>query len=121
MTAVRCHLCAFVPSHATYWSNASTVLDMLEFFRSHFFQEKRTSVVVNRLLEGITSFAGGSNRYRKEPMGPLCLGRPAVGRSSPLPRGFTPPSRCGFVCLEHGTSVFGCQTRYEAYWLALLA
>jgi hypothetical protein len=32
---------------------------MLEFFRSHFFQENWASVVVNILLQGITPFVGG--------------------------------------------------------------
>ena len=80
MAAVSCHLCAcaFVPSYSTCWFNASPVLDMLEFFRSHSFQEKRASRVVNMLLEGITPFVGGGNGSREEPMGPLCLGSPAV-------------------------------------------
>ena len=51
---------------------------MLEFFRSHFFQEKWASVVVNMLLEGITPFTGGWNGYREEAMGPLFAGSPAV-------------------------------------------
>jgi hypothetical protein len=56
MSALSCHLCAFafVPSHSTCWFNASTVLDMLELFRLHFFQEKWASVVVKMLLEGIS-------------------------------------------------------------------
>jgi hypothetical protein len=123
MTAVSRHLgaFAFVPSHSTCWFSTSTVLDILEFFRSHFFQEKWASVVVNRLLENITPFAGGWTGYRKEPMGSLFSRSPGVRHSSPLTRGFTPPSRCGCVCLEHGTSVFSWQTGQEAYWLALLA
>jgi hypothetical protein len=61
MSAVSCHLCAFafVPSHSTCWFSTSTVLDLLEFFRSHFFQENWASVVVNILLQGITPFVGG--------------------------------------------------------------
>jgi hypothetical protein len=116
MSAVSCHLCAFafVPSHSTCWFSASTVLDRLECFRSHFFQEKWASVVVNILLEGITPFAGGGNGYREEPLGPLFLGSPAVRRSSLLTQGFTPPSCFGFVCIEKGTSAFGCWTRQEA-------
>jgi len=51
---------------------------MLEFFRSHSFQEKRASGVVNMLLEGITAFVGGGNGSREEPIGSLCLGSPAV-------------------------------------------
>jgi hypothetical protein len=121
MSAVSCHLCAFVPSHSTCWVNASTVLDMLEFFRSHFFQEQWASVVVRILLEDITPFADGGNGYHEEAMDPLFLGSPAVRRSSLLTRGFTPPSCFGFVWIEKGTSAFGCQTAQEAYWLALLA
>ena len=80
MAAVRCHHCAFafVPSYSTCWFNVSPVLDMLEFFRSHSCQEKWASGVVNMLLEGITPFVGGGNGYCEEPMGPLCLGSPAV-------------------------------------------
>ena len=117
------HLCAFafVPSHSTCWFSTSTVLDRLEFFRSHFFQEKWASVVVNMPLEDITPFAGGWNGYREEAMDPLFSGSPAVRRSSLLTRGFTPPSHCGFVCIEKSTSAFGCQTGQEAYWLVPLA
>jgi hypothetical protein len=86
MTAVSRHLCAFafVPSHSTCWFSISTVLDMLEFFRSHFFQENWASVVVNILLQGITPFAGGWTEYREETIGLLFLGCPAVRRSSLL-------------------------------------
>jgi len=72
MAAVSCHLCAcaFVPSYSTCWFNASPVLDILEFFRPYSFQEKWASGVVNMLLEGITPFACGGNRYREEPRGP---------------------------------------------------
>lgn len=113
MSAVSYPLCAlaFIPSHSTCWFNASPVLGMLEFFRSDCFQEKCASAeVVNMLLEGITPFAGGRHGYREEAMGPLFLGSPAVRRSSLLTRGFTPPSRCSFACLEKGPSAFGCQT-----------
>jgi hypothetical protein len=57
----------------------STVLDMLEFFRSHFFQENWASVVVNILLQGITPFAGGGNKCREEAIGLLFLGSPGSG------------------------------------------
>jgi hypothetical protein len=81
MTAVSRHLgaFAFVPSHSTCWFSTSTVLDMLEFFRSHFFQENWASVVVNILLQGITPFAGGWTGYREEAMGPLFSGSPGSG------------------------------------------
>jgi hypothetical protein len=52
---------------------------MLEFFRSHFFQENWASVVVNILLQGITPFAGGRNGYREEAIGLLVLGSPGSG------------------------------------------
>jgi hypothetical protein len=84
---------------------------MLEFFRSHFFQEKWASVVVHIRLEDITPFAGGGNRRREEAIGLLFLGSPTVRCSALLARGFTPPSCFGFVCIEKGTSAFGCQTR----------
>jgi hypothetical protein len=110
MSAVSCHRCtfAFVPSQATCWFDASPVLDRLECFRSHFLQEKWASGVVHMLLEGITPFAGGGNGCHEEAMDPLFLGGPAVRRSALLTRGFTPPSCFGFVCVEKGTSVFGC-------------
>jgi hypothetical protein len=81
MTVVSRHRCAFafVQSHSTCWFSASTVLDMLEFFRSHFFQENWASVVVNILLQGITPFAGGGNKCREEAIGLLVLGSPGSG------------------------------------------
>jgi len=55
---------------------------MLEFFRSHFFQENWASVVVNILLQGITPFAGGWTGYREEAIGPLFSGSPGSGALS---------------------------------------
>ena len=81
MTALNCRLCAFafVPSHSPCWFSASTVLDMLESFRSYCFQEKWASVVVNMLLEGITPFAGRRNGYHEEPRGPSSWAARASG------------------------------------------
>src|SRR5712692_1421830 len=95
MSALSCHLCAFafVPSHSTCWFNASTVLDMPELFRLHFFQEKWASVVVKMLLEGISFVTRTAHLSKAFAFFPPFL-RPATPRPTSLRR--LPRRRRGF-------------------------